>query len=73
MDFVTLIIFRVAVIVGFRTKPPLSGFEKEMVRLAEVLVHSIRCLNAGMVHILGRIYHSWEIRGAGKVSVTKLS
>ena len=49
-------------------QPPLSGLEEKVVRLTGMMEHSVRSLEAGMVDILRRIYHSREIR-IRKVSV----
>ena len=40
-------------IVGLRLQPTLSGLEKKVVRLTGMMEQSVRCLEAGMVDILG--------------------
>ena len=69
-DFVTLTIVMVpvTVIVGPGPHPPLSGLEKELVRLARMLEHSVKSPEARMINIIGRIYHSREIGATRKIS-----
>ena len=72
-DFVTLTIVMVpvTVTVGPGPHPPLSGLEKELVRLARMLEHSVKSPEARMIDIIGRIYHSREIGATRKISETK--
>ena len=69
-DFVTKtnVMVLVTVIVGSGPHPPLSGLEKETVRLAGMLENSAKTPETRMIDILRRIYHSREIGDNRKIS-----
>ena len=69
-DFVTKtnVMVLVTVILGSGPHPPLSGLEKEMVRLAGMLENSAKSPETRMIDILRRIYHSREIGDNRKIS-----